>query len=278
MIQKLSNFILPYHRVTNIFFPAFSAFLYWWRCSAERNCHPIEPGYSDLVQPTGAVASQNNRSTTQPGGGLANMRIGSPATRSSIALHYQDSLTIKHLSIMKKNFVVTFVLMMSVVYSSFSAGLEKNLLSKNPQEPAITSLVINADVNIVLFNDGNKLVRRVGDVDFMEQVSFKQTGNTLVVKASKNKNWKNKGVIYIPANGLTSIQINNDAVVRSSETLIIPKLDIEINGSCKVSVFTLGEVNLVKNDSYEIDYEARKIPLQAPLAWERMDRGMPLAC
>ena len=131
---------------------------------------------------------------------------------------------------MKKNFVVTFVLMMSVVHSSFSAGLEKNPLSKNPKVVAITSLVINADVNIVLFNDGNKPVRMVGDAVFMEQVSFKQTGNTLVVNAIKNKNWKDKGVIYIPANSLTSIQINNDAVVKSSETLVIPMLDIEING------------------------------------------------
>jgi Putative auto-transporter adhesin, head GIN domain len=277
MIQKLSNFILPYHRVTNIFLPAFSAFLYWWRCSAERNGHPIERVHSNLLQPTGPVASQNNRSTTQAGGRLANMRIGSASPGSSIVLHYQDSLTIKHLSIMKKNFVVTFVLMMSVVYSSFSAGLE-NPLSKNPKEPAITSLVINADVNIVLFNDGNKPVRMAGDTVFMEQVSFKQTGNTLVVKAIKNKNWKNKGVIYIPANGLTSIQINNDAVVRSSETLVTPKLDIGINGSCKVSVFILGEVNIIKNDSYEIEYEAKRLPLSQPLVWERTDRGKPLAC
>ena len=178
---------------------------------------------------------------------------------------------------MKKKFVVTFVLMMSVVHSSFSAGLE-NPLPKSPKEVAITSLVINADVNIVLFNDGNKQVRMVGDAVFMKQVSFKQRGNTLVVNAIKNKNWKDKGVIYIPASSLTSIQINNDAIVKSSGTLIIPMLDIEINGSCKVSVFTRGEVNLIQNDSYEIEYEVRKIPLPAPLAWERTDRGMPLAC
>ena len=117
---------------------------------------------------------------------------------------------------MKKNLVVTFVLMISVVYASFSAGLEKNPLSNDPKEMAITSLVINADVNIVLFNDGNKPVRMIGDAVFMEQVSFKQTGNTLVVNAMKNKNWKDKGVIYIPANSLTSIQVNNDAYVKSS--------------------------------------------------------------
>jgi len=179
---------------------------------------------------------------------------------------------------MKKNLMLTIALMMAVVYSSFSAGLEKNPLSKTPKEVAITSLVINADVNIVLFNDGNKPVRMVGDAVFMEQVSFKQTGNTLVVNAIKNKNWKNKGVIYIPAGSLTSIQINNDAFVKSSGTLIIPMLDIEINGSCKVSVFTRGEVKLIQNDSYEIEYEVRKIPLPAPMAWERTDRGMPLAC
>jgi hypothetical protein len=200
------------------------------------------------------------------------MPIASPFPHSSIALHYQDSLTIKHLSIMKKNFAVTFVLIMSVVYSSFSAGLEKNPLSKRPNKVAITSLLINADVNIVLFNDGNKPVRMVGDAVFMKQVSFKQRGNSLVVNAIKNKNWKDKGVIYIPASSLTSIQINNDPMVKSSGTLIIPMLDIEINGSCKVSVFTRGEVKLTQNDSYEVEYEARKIPRPAPMAWESTDR------
>jgi hypothetical protein len=278
MIQKLPNFILPYRSVTNIFLPALSAFLYWWRCSTERNCHNIEQVYSDSIPTTEPASSQNNRSTTQQAGGFANMRIASPFPNSSIALHYQNSLAIKHLSIMKKNFVVTLVFMMSVVYSSFSAGLENTQFAKSPIEAAIKSLVVNADVNIVLFNDGKKPVRMVGDAVFMEQVSFKQTGNTLVINAIKNKNWKNKGVIYIPASSLTSIQINNDAVVRSSEMLVIPKLVIGINGSCKVSVFTRGEVNLVKNDSYEIEYEVRKIPLPDPLAWERTDRGMAIAC
>ena len=178
---------------------------------------------------------------------------------------------------MKKNLVVTFVLMISVVYASFSAGLEKNPLSNDPKEAAITSLVINADVNIVLFNDGDKPVRMIGDAVFMEQVSCRQTGSTLVVTAMKNKNWKTKGVIYVPAGSLTSIRVNNDAYVKSSGTLIIPKLDIEINGSCKVSVFTWGEVNLIKNDSYEIEYDVRRIPLPEPFAWERKDREQPAA-
>lgn len=176
---------------------------------------------------------------------------------------------------MKKNLVVTLVLMISVVYASFSAGLEKNPLSNDPKELVITSLVINADVNIVLFNEADKPVYMIGDAVFMEQVSFKQTGNTLVVNAKKNKNWKTKGVVYVPAGNLASIQVNNDAYVKSTGTLIIPKLDIEINGSCKVSVFTWGEVNLIKNDSYEIEYDVRRIPLPGPFAWERKDREVP---
>ena len=170
---------------------------------------------------------------------------------------------------MKKNFLVTFVFMMSVMYSSFSAGLEKKTLSNSSKDPAITSLVINADVNIVLVTDGDQLVHMIGDAAFMEQVSCKQTGSNLVVNSSKNKNWKSKGVIYIPANSLKSIRINNAAYVRSAAPLIMPKLDIEVNGSCKVSVLTWGKVNLVKTDEYEIEYNVRKIPLPESFAWER---------
>jgi Putative auto-transporter adhesin, head GIN domain len=179
---------------------------------------------------------------------------------------------------MKKNLAVTVALMIAVVYASFSAGLQENTLSSDPKDRAITSLVVNADVNIVLFNDGDKQVRMTGDAVFMEQVSFKQTGSTLVVNARKNRNWKTRGVVYVPAGNLTSIRVNNDAYVKSSGKLIIPKLEIEINGSCKVSVFTLGEVNLIKNDSFEVEYEVRKIQLAEPLAWERRDSEIPAMC
>jgi Putative auto-transporter adhesin, head GIN domain len=178
---------------------------------------------------------------------------------------------------MKKSLFMTFVLMMSVMYSSFSAGFEKKPLPDGSKDPAITSLVVNADVNIVLFNDGDNRVRMTGDAVFMEQISCRQTGGRLVVNATKNKNWKNKGVIYIPANSLTSIQVNTDAYVKSSGALAIPKLDIEVNGSCKIAVLTWGEVNLIKNDSYDIEYDMRKISLPKPLAWERQDREMTAA-
>lgn len=175
---------------------------------------------------------------------------------------------------MKKNLIVTFVLMMSVMYSSFSAGLDKKPVSDDSKNPAITSLVVNADVNIVLINEGDKPVSMIGDAVFMEQVYYKQTGGRLVVNAIKNKNWKTRGTVYIAAGSLTSIRVNNDAYVKSSGALIIPKLDIEVNGSCKIAVFTWGEVNLIKNDSYEIEYDIRKIPLPEPLAWQRKDQEM----
>ena len=116
---------------------------------------------------------------------------------------------------MKKNLVVTFLLMISVVYASFSAGLEKNPFSNDPKDAAITSLVINADVNIVLFSDGDKPVRMIGDaVSSWNRFPVNKQEAPLVVNATKNKNWKTKGVIYVPAGSLTSIRVNNDAYVK----------------------------------------------------------------
>lgn len=164
---------------------------------------------------------------------------------------------------MKKTLLLTVILMTAIIHSSFSAGFEKLPVSGNSKskESAITSLVVNADVTIVLVNDKNRQVKMIGDETFMKLVSFKQYGNNLVVDASKNRDFKSNGIIYVSAASLENIRVNSAAHIRSSGILEIPDLKININGNCKVHVITTGKVSPAESYKYLFDYYQRDLLL-----------------
>lgn len=158
---------------------------------------------------------------------------------------------------MKKTILVTMLFTMGIIQSSFSTDLKKSSNETNPA--AITSLIVNADVTIVLVNDNKRPVNMIGDEAFMKLVTFSQQGNKLVVTALKNRDYKSKGIIYVPAGSLETIRINSDAFVRSSDILKSPLIKIAVNGDCKVHLYTKGKVDLEENQSYEVDYQVRNL-------------------
>ncbi|MGZ5218483.1 MAG: hypothetical protein ACXWC7_00340 [Chitinophagaceae bacterium] len=67
---------------------------------------------------------------------------------------------------------------------------------------AITTLTVNADVTVVSVNNKSQPVNMIGDAAFMNTVSFAQTGDNLIIDASKRRNFKSSGIIYVPAKNL----------------------------------------------------------------------------
>jgi hypothetical protein len=132
-----------------------------------------------------------------------------------------------------------------------------------PSKPgSIRTLIINADVNVVLINHENATLKVVGDKPLIKFVTFKLTGDTLLIHSSKTRNLKGAGTIYIPASRLENIRINSDAYVRSLSMLQVPKLDVVINGSCIVAISNAGEFNITgtSNYSFEQDRYIRRHP------------------
>ncbi len=122
----------------------------------------------------------------------------------------------------------------------------------------ITSLVVNSNVTVVLVTHPSEKLRMMGDQQFLEEVSIKQTEGKLIIDGNRRRNFKNRGVIYVPANHLQQIKINNAAYVHTASTLRIPNLKVVVNGDCKVNLVTLGKIDFVENDQYEVRYEVRE--------------------
>lgn len=169
---------------------------------------------------------------------------------------------------MKKNYgfalTLTLTLTLTCLLTIFSnATSAKQIKEKNPLfEGQITTLIINADVSVVLVGSNQSSLEVVGGNDLQKNITFKQTGDTLVISSRKNKNLKNLGVIYVPAGMLRNILINSESQIRTLYTLHIPKLDVVINGVCDFDIANIGEVNLTSTEKYTYEHTttSRRVP------------------
>jgi Putative auto-transporter adhesin, head GIN domain len=163
---------------------------------------------------------------------------------------------------MKKTITVTAALLLAAVFNlSFSrssgdahitGGLEK-----------IRTLIINANVTVMLVDNDQVLPQVTGKNTLTQLVTFKQSGDTLIIGSLKDRDLVNAGTVYVPAAWLKNIRINSNATVRSLQTLQIPKLDVVINGSCYVQVSNIGEVNMVETEKYVFEQNREVRPLPA---------------
>ena len=155
---------------------------------------------------------------------------------------------------MKKTILSTLVLVAMVLCTSFASA------KSNGNPAPITSLVVNANVTIVLVTNPGQELQLDGDPLFMSGIKINQTEGKLVVDGNRNRNFKGHGIIYVPAKDLQQIKVNNAAFIRSSSALKTPLLKILVNSNCKFHISTLGKIDFVENDLYEVEYHVSKKP------------------
>lgn len=73
-----------------------------------------------------------------------------------------------------------------------------------------------------------------------------------------NKSRK-EALLYVPAQGINTIFINGASAVASYKTLLNQKIDVYVNGSCKMWVKTTGTINVNAAEGYEYTYSAKEI-------------------
>jgi Putative auto-transporter adhesin, head GIN domain len=164
---------------------------------------------------------------------------------------------------MKKTTILIAAVLFTAIFN-FSSG-------KNPGDPLtgkdplfISTLVVNADVTVVLVND-NVTLEVDGRNSFKKLVILEKKGDTLVISSLKDKYLNDDVTIYVPANQLSNIQVNSKAHVRSLFALRIPKLDVTINGACDVSISNIGEVNVMGTDNYSYEENRKVRPIPASI-------------
>src|SRR4030095_2396785 len=161
---------------------------------------------------------------------------------------------------MKKTFVFSSVLTLLTILSFASGNNNGEPVKTKPSQ--LSTLIVDANVSIVLVKNDYGSAALSGDQKFTKNITFRKTGDTLVIGYVKNRDYKERGVVYVSANQLKNIKINSSARVRSVESLRIPKLDVVINGTCEFAIANVGELNLsgTKNFDFEEIRQERKIP------------------
>lgn len=154
-------------------------------------------------------------------------------------------------------FLCVALFAVTILNSSFTTDPNKALIEK--KQNAIRSLIINANVTVVLVKGGDAKLKVDGDNYFAEQVMIRQKGKRLVIDAKKNQDLKSVGVIYVPADRLDFIMINSSASLKSESTLETRKLDVVINGTCNLEVTTMGQLNLFDTDYYTFEHTAKVV-------------------
>ncbi len=155
---------------------------------------------------------------------------------------------------MKKTILSTLVILAMVLCSSFASA------KLNHDPDPITSLVVNANVTVVLVTNPGQNLELDGDPVFMSGITIKQTQGRVVVDGDRKRNFKGHGIIYVPAKDLQQIKVNNAAFIRSSSALKTPLLRILVNSNCKFHISTLGKIDFVENDLYEVEYQVFQKP------------------
>lgn len=159
---------------------------------------------------------------------------------------------------MKKTILGWLLIQLTIAPVAFSMNNDDLPLTKKIQTGEFTSIIINADVVVQLLNSSNKEIQIEGDNLFLSSVMVIQNGNALIINSKKDKNFKNRGVILIPAAMVNFIQINNAANIKSSETLEIPTLDISVNGPCSITIANKGKLRMFGNERYDVQYELKE--------------------
>ena len=164
---------------------------------------------------------------------------------------------------MKKTYGLGLILgFLFTIVSIVASAKTSNNETPITEGQQIKTLIINANVSIVLVANSKSSLEVIGGNYIKKHISFKQNGDTLVIGSTRNKNLKNSGVIYVPASFLQNILINSESQIRTLYSLQIPKLDVVINGVCDFAISNIGEVNLIETDKYTYEQTTtiRRLP------------------
>ena len=161
---------------------------------------------------------------------------------------------------MKKTTISIIAVLLTVLFNQTFAGVGHD--SVGVEAPLnITTLVINADVTVVLVDNNDASLEANGDKSFNKNIRLRKSGDTLLITSLRQRDFY-AGTIYVPANQLRKIHINSKAHVQSLFALQIPKLDVVINGACIFNVANIGDVNVIETDNYSFEKstEVRRLP------------------
>jgi len=149
--------------------------------------------------------------------------------------------------------IVFFLAVLLSTTLNYSSAMEISGNTVKNGSSDYETLVVNANVTVVIISNDKARPEVVGNKTFTDLVTITQDGRTLIVGSYKKRDLKDAGVVYIPVSQLKRIQINSEAHVSSMYPLEIPNLDVVINGACKIAISNVGVLNLIETRDYTFE-------------------------
>jgi hypothetical protein len=160
-----------------------------------------------------------------------------------------------------KKIAILITAVFFTAHFNYSFGKNTNDSLTKDKPSYITTLVINANVTVVLIDNDNAILEAIGCNSFKKLVILQKSGDTLMISSGRKRDFY-EGTIYVPASQLRKVHINSKAHVRSLFALQIPKLDVIINSACEFTVTNIGDVNVIAAEDYSFEQSTvvRRLP------------------
>lgn len=154
---------------------------------------------------------------------------------------------------MKKQILVTLVLMISVFTTAFAekdsnafAPVSKKITVKKE----VTKIVAEGNVDVVLFENEGAAIYMFGNTG---TTSVSEKDGVLTVKNSKTTG--EKTLVYVPVKNVQEIEAKGNAKVSSAVPLTTKELTVYVNGDCHIDLKATGKINLVEGELTEMVVE-----------------------
>lgn len=153
---------------------------------------------------------------------------------------------------MKKRFFTIALALITSLGTALATGKE----SKEPAsykiqlEKRFTSLQIDNDINVVLTNSTSNEIVVEGNMPDIKSVAATVADGRLSLWMTGAKRG-NTVTVYVPASMLDFISVNGESQLSTNTVLSNPKLEVEVNGLCKIHIRSVGKVYVSNLSEYE---------------------------
>ena len=142
--------------------------------------------------------------------------------------------------------------MLLAIGGAVSAG--EKPAKRNSREITILpfdKLSVSANITVILYESANiNTVVVKGKESHARNIAVLQKDSRLLITSNSNDDLKEKITVYVPVNKLKSLDVSNDAVIRSQTILDCPNLDVATEGLCEIHIIVNGNVNVKEGGNY----------------------------
>ena len=114
-------------------------------------------------------------------------------------------------------------------------------------------LSVSANITVILYESANiNTVVIRGKESHARNIAVLQKDSRLLITSNNSNDMKEKITVYVPVNKLKSLDVSNDAVIRSQTILDCPNLDVATDGLCEIHIIVSGNVNVKEGGNYSL--------------------------